>query len=206
MKFAAKRMGATTVEMKSSHVPMLSHPKQVLDVIRTAAAAVQRSAARQGCSAVACRPANRTRCGLRRLAGRGALQRLARARRRRRSERGSETRRLLQRNWGRAAEVSVASFLRWGALPRDARFSALVPHARWRNLLASKRRQPLRPLGRNLHRALHSGTSGGGGIAKRIKWLRLTAKHLKVRAGIRRNTIFPGAQGMEPSRSGRPAT
>src|SRR2546422_750306 len=50
MKFAAKRMGATTVEMKSSHVPMLSHPKQVLDVIRTAAAAVQRSAARQGAS------------------------------------------------------------------------------------------------------------------------------------------------------------
>ena len=77
------------------------------------------------------------------------------------SERGSETRRLLQRNWGRAGEISVASFLRWGALPRDARFSALVPHARWRNLLASKRRQQLRPLGRNLHRALHSGTSGG---------------------------------------------
>src|SRR2546428_3536032 len=39
----------------------------------------------KGCSAVACRPANRTRCGLRRLAGRGALQRLARARRRRRA-------------------------------------------------------------------------------------------------------------------------
>ena len=48
MKFAAKRMGATTVEMKSSHVPMLSHPKQVLDAIRTAAAAVQSSAATQG--------------------------------------------------------------------------------------------------------------------------------------------------------------
>jgi len=38
-------MGAATVEVKSSHVPMLSHPKQVLDVIRTAAAAVQRSTA-----------------------------------------------------------------------------------------------------------------------------------------------------------------
>ena len=47
-RFAAKRMGATTVELKSSHVPMLSHPKQVLDVIRTAAAAVQRSTAAQG--------------------------------------------------------------------------------------------------------------------------------------------------------------
>ena len=44
-RFAAKRMGATTVEVKSSHVPMLSHPKQVLDVIRSAAAALQKSAA-----------------------------------------------------------------------------------------------------------------------------------------------------------------
>ena len=44
-RFAAKRMGATTVELKSSHVPMLSQPKQVLDVIRTAAAATQRTPA-----------------------------------------------------------------------------------------------------------------------------------------------------------------
>lgn len=36
----AKRMGATTVEVKSSHVPMLSRPKEVLDVVRKAAAAV----------------------------------------------------------------------------------------------------------------------------------------------------------------------
>jgi pimeloyl-ACP methyl ester carboxylesterase len=39
---AAKRMGATTVELKSSHVPMLSKPREVLDVIRSAAAAVAR--------------------------------------------------------------------------------------------------------------------------------------------------------------------
>lgn len=39
-RFAAKRMGATTVELKSSHVPMLSHPHEVLAVIRRAAAAV----------------------------------------------------------------------------------------------------------------------------------------------------------------------
>ncbi len=45
---AAKRMGATTVEMKSSHVPMLSRPGDVLDIIRAAAAAVQRSGAAQG--------------------------------------------------------------------------------------------------------------------------------------------------------------
>src|SRR5437870_3167524 len=109
------------------------------------------------------------------------------------SERGSETRRLLQRNWGRAAEVSVASFLRWGALPRDARFSALVPHARWRNLLASKRRQQLRPLGRKLTQSLTQWDLWRGGIAKRIKWLRLTAKHLKASRGIRRNTMFPPA-------------
>jgi pimeloyl-ACP methyl ester carboxylesterase len=37
---AAKRMGAKTVEVPSSHVPMLSHPKVVLDVIRQAARAV----------------------------------------------------------------------------------------------------------------------------------------------------------------------
>ncbi len=39
-RFAAKRMGATTIEVNSSHVPMLSHPKTVLDVIRNAARAV----------------------------------------------------------------------------------------------------------------------------------------------------------------------
>ena len=43
-RFAAKRMGATTVEVKSSHVPMLSQPRAVLDVIRKAAAV----AAKQG--------------------------------------------------------------------------------------------------------------------------------------------------------------
>ena len=40
---AAKRMGATTVELKSSHVPMLSKPQEVLDVIRRAAIAVAKS-------------------------------------------------------------------------------------------------------------------------------------------------------------------
>jgi len=39
-RVVAKRMGATTVELKSSHVPMLSRPREVLDVIRKAAAAV----------------------------------------------------------------------------------------------------------------------------------------------------------------------
>jgi pimeloyl-ACP methyl ester carboxylesterase len=34
----AKRMGATTYDIDSSHVPMLSHPDFVLDVIRAAAA------------------------------------------------------------------------------------------------------------------------------------------------------------------------
>lgn len=42
-RFVAKRMGATTVETASSHVPMLSNPGLVLDVIRKAAAAVQSS-------------------------------------------------------------------------------------------------------------------------------------------------------------------
>jgi pimeloyl-ACP methyl ester carboxylesterase len=45
-RFFAKRMGATTYELDSSHVPMLSQPERVLDVIRTGANAVQgRSAA-----------------------------------------------------------------------------------------------------------------------------------------------------------------
>jgi pimeloyl-ACP methyl ester carboxylesterase len=44
-RFVAKRMGATTVELKSSHVPMLSQPHAVLDVIRNAAKAV---AAKEG--------------------------------------------------------------------------------------------------------------------------------------------------------------
>jgi pimeloyl-ACP methyl ester carboxylesterase len=45
-RFFAKRMGATTYELESSHVPMLSQPERVIDVIRTAAKAVgTRSAA-----------------------------------------------------------------------------------------------------------------------------------------------------------------
>jgi pimeloyl-ACP methyl ester carboxylesterase len=46
-RFLAKRMGAKTYEVDSSHVPMLSQPKLVIDVIRTAAKAIQ------GASAVA---------------------------------------------------------------------------------------------------------------------------------------------------------
>lgn len=44
-RFAAKRMGATTVELRSSHVPMLSQPRAVLDVIRDAAKTVEKSKA-----------------------------------------------------------------------------------------------------------------------------------------------------------------
>jgi pimeloyl-ACP methyl ester carboxylesterase len=40
-RFVAKRMGAATFEIDSSHVPMLSHPDFVLDVIRKAAKTVQ---------------------------------------------------------------------------------------------------------------------------------------------------------------------
>ena len=36
-RFFAKRMRATTYELDSSHVPMLSQPERVIDVIRTAA-------------------------------------------------------------------------------------------------------------------------------------------------------------------------
>ena len=44
----AKRMNATTYELDSSHVPMLSQPERVLDVIRTAANAVRERSATAG--------------------------------------------------------------------------------------------------------------------------------------------------------------
>ncbi|CUU20132.1 Probable signal peptide protein CDS [Bradyrhizobium sp.] len=42
-RWVSKRMGATVTEVASSHVPMLSQPNVVIDVIRKAAAAVQKS-------------------------------------------------------------------------------------------------------------------------------------------------------------------
>lgn len=44
-RYVAKRMSATTFETDSSHVPMLSQPEFVLDVIRKAATAVMQKAA-----------------------------------------------------------------------------------------------------------------------------------------------------------------
>src|SRR5437773_10927219 len=41
-RFFAKRMGAKVTEVASSHVPMLSHPDVVIDIIRAAANAVQK--------------------------------------------------------------------------------------------------------------------------------------------------------------------
>jgi hypothetical protein len=38
-RFAAKRMGATTLSLPTSHVPMLSKPKEVAAFIAKAAAA-----------------------------------------------------------------------------------------------------------------------------------------------------------------------
>ena len=38
---AARRMGAKTYDIDSSHVPMLSHPEFVLDVIRDAARSIE---------------------------------------------------------------------------------------------------------------------------------------------------------------------
>ena len=43
-RFVAERMGATTLHLDSSHVPMLSHPEEVLEVIRDAAMTVQGAA------------------------------------------------------------------------------------------------------------------------------------------------------------------
>src|ERR1700752_1348603 len=44
-RFFAKRMGAKVTEVASSHVPMLSHPDAVIDVIRAATKAVQETMA-----------------------------------------------------------------------------------------------------------------------------------------------------------------
>jgi pimeloyl-ACP methyl ester carboxylesterase len=49
-RFCAKRMNATTIEADSSHVPMLSQPKVVIDAIFSAAAAVQASSAQPATS------------------------------------------------------------------------------------------------------------------------------------------------------------
>ena len=46
-RFYAKRIGATTTEIKSSHVPFLSHPKEVVKVIEAAATASKVRAATQ---------------------------------------------------------------------------------------------------------------------------------------------------------------
>jgi hypothetical protein len=40
-RFVAKRMGATTTEVDSSHLSMLSNPGLVIEVIRNAAAVVE---------------------------------------------------------------------------------------------------------------------------------------------------------------------
>ena len=44
-RFVAKRMGASVHAIDSSHVPMLSHPSFVVDVVRAAAKAVHGSSA-----------------------------------------------------------------------------------------------------------------------------------------------------------------
>ena len=61
-RFLAKRMGASIHAVDSSHVPMLSHPGFVIEVIRAAAKAVQGSSAGlRGCPSITTRPDER-RC------------------------------------------------------------------------------------------------------------------------------------------------
>ena len=47
-RFAAERMGAKTYAIESSHVPMLSHPEFVLDVIRDATTTIRQDAITAG--------------------------------------------------------------------------------------------------------------------------------------------------------------
>lgn len=46
-RFVSKRMNAKVTEVPSSHVPMLSHPERVFEVIRDAAVAIQQSTTAQ---------------------------------------------------------------------------------------------------------------------------------------------------------------
>jgi hypothetical protein len=41
----AKRIGATTSEVKASHVPFITHPKEVAQIIEAAASAAARRSA-----------------------------------------------------------------------------------------------------------------------------------------------------------------
>jgi pimeloyl-ACP methyl ester carboxylesterase len=41
----AKRMGATVVEVNSNHLPMVSHPAEVVDLIESAAEKIQQAVA-----------------------------------------------------------------------------------------------------------------------------------------------------------------
>jgi pimeloyl-ACP methyl ester carboxylesterase len=47
-KFASERMGAKVFPVDSSHVPMLSHPDFVVDVIRQAAKAIEAASVASG--------------------------------------------------------------------------------------------------------------------------------------------------------------
>jgi pimeloyl-ACP methyl ester carboxylesterase len=47
-RFFAERIAATSYEIESSHMVMLSHPELVIDVIRQAAQALQKSPATSG--------------------------------------------------------------------------------------------------------------------------------------------------------------
>src|SRR2546428_3014012 len=136
----------------------------------------------KGCSAVACRTANRTRCGLRRLAGRGALQRLARARRRRRAN-GVQKLGDSCSGTGDARRTS-----RWRAFSVGERYPATHGFPRWFPMHGGAIFWPAKGVN-NSDRLAETytepytvGPLWRGGIAKRLKWLRLTAKHLKVRA------------------------
>src|SRR2546428_10299758 len=98
------------------------------------------------------------------------------------SERGSETRRLLQRNWDARRRS------RWRAFSVGERYPATHGFPRWFPMHGGAIFWPAKGVN-NSDRLAETytepytvGPLWRGGIAKRLKWLRLTAKHLKVRA------------------------
>src|SRR2546428_4764352 len=146
----------------------------------------------KGCSAVACRPANRTRCGLRRLAGRGALQRLARARRRRRAN-GAQK---LGDSCSGTGDARRRS--RWRAFSVGERYPAPYGFPRWFPMHGGAIFWPATCVN-NSDRLAETYTEPytvgplEGWNSQENQVVTINRKALKSPRGIRRNTMFPPA-------------
>ena len=181
MKFAAKRMGATTVEMKSSHSACALPPQTSTrrDPDRRSGRAEIRGYAR---GVVRSHSAPPTAPGAAFGGSRDAVPFKGWPARGVGDERtGFRTWRLLQRNSG-TGDARRRS--RWRAFSVGERYPATHGFPRWfpRTVAQSFGQQKASTTPTAWPKLTQSLTQWDpleGGIAKRIKWLRLTAKHLK---------------------------